>query len=76
MRIKELLVERQGWLSCNDGGDFELFYVGGEMGNVQWYRQKLHNGEVREIQGKYIIRINYFADDPITNDICKPMAII
>lgn len=53
-KIKQILVDGQGWISSDSYGEIEVFLVPGEMAMVQWFRK----GN-KEFNGKYVIQINY-----------------
>jgi len=65
MKINKILVDGQGWVYSTDG-DIEPYEVNGEMALLTWYRQKNKNGEVKTFNGKYVVMIEYFADNPTT----------
>ena len=66
MKIKQILVDGQGWFYSTDG-DIEPYDVNGEMALITWYMQTNKNGEVKTFNGKYVIMIEHFANDPTTD---------
>ena len=52
-KIKQILVDGQGWIYSEDG-EIVRINVNGEMGFVNWFRQ----GN-KEFNGKYVIEIEY-----------------
>lgn len=56
--IKSIVVDQVGAI-FQSSGDIVEFEVNGEMAPVKWYRQQATG---REINGKYVIEINYFTN--------------
>ncbi len=61
MKIKQLLTDGQGW-HYSSNADIVEFEENGEMAPVKWYEQKLADGTVRHINGKYVIMIDYYKE--------------
>ena len=65
MKIKQMLIDGQGWVFSSDG-EIEPYHVNGEMALITWYRQTNKKGEVKSYNGKYVVMIEHFANDPTT----------
>lgn len=63
MVIKQILVDGQGWFYSKEG-KIESFKVNGEMSLIDWFKQKLPNGEEKQFNGKYVIEVDFEPSQP------------